>query len=58
MDGRQDTLYGQPVWESDRTDVHNIGGNGLPEPRLPTSMSFRVSASPVELYRTPVLYSL
>ena len=42
MDSRQDTLYDQPVWESGRTDFHNIGGNGLPEPRLPTSMSFHV----------------
>ena len=42
MDICQDTLYDQPVRESDRTDAHNIGGNGLPEPRLPTSMSFRV----------------
>jgi hypothetical protein len=39
MDSRQDTLYDLPVWESDRTDIHNAGGNGLPEPRLPTSMS-------------------
>ena len=38
MDGRQDTFYDQPVWESDWTDIHNAGGNGLPESRLPTSI--------------------
>ena len=42
MDSRQDTLHDLPVWESDRTDFHHTGGNRLPEPRLPTSISFRV----------------
>lgn len=31
MDNRQDTLPIQPVFDADRTDIHNAGGDGLLE---------------------------